>query len=73
MPEVSCATPRRDDAASVSPPIRQSALTGIDRVLAKQLFDAEELVVLRPAVGAAEGAGLDLAAIRRRDELNIQP
>ena len=40
-------------------------LPAVHRVLAEKLFDAQQLVVLRHAVGAAERAGLDLAGVRR--------
>src|SRR5881392_3613528 len=38
-------------------------LAAVNRVPAEQLLDAEELVVLRDAVGAAERTGLDLAGV----------
>jgi len=42
----------------------------IDGVVAEFLFDAEELVVFGNAVGAAKGAGLDLAGIRRDGDVS---
>jgi hypothetical protein len=37
----------------------------IHGVLAEPLFDAQELIAFRQTIGAAEGAWLDLAAVRR--------
>jgi hypothetical protein len=42
----------------------ERAQAGIHGVFAKQLLDAQELVVFRQTVGAAQGTGLDLAAVR---------
>ena len=39
---------------------------GILRGVAELLFDAQQLIVLRDAVGAARRSGLDLAGVRRR-------
>ena len=46
-------------------PFRQRARACVNRVLAQQLLDAQELVVFRQAIRAAQRAGLDLAAVRR--------
>jgi hypothetical protein len=42
---------------------------GVDGVAAEQLLDAQQLVVLRQPVGAAERTGLDLAAVRRHGDV----
>ena len=42
---------------------------GIDGVLAELLFDAQELIIFRQTVGAAQGTGLDLAAVRRHRDV----
>jgi len=52
-----------------STPLRQSAGASVNGVLAEQLPDAEELVVFREAVRAAERAGLGLAAVRRHGDV----
>jgi hypothetical protein len=43
----------------------QRVASGIDGVLAELLLDAQELVGFCQTIGAAKGAGLDLAAVRR--------
>src|ERR1041385_3337277 len=43
----------------------EGAPPGIRRAVAELFLDAEQLVVLRDAVGARQGAGLDLARVRR--------
>ena len=43
----------------------QRAHAGIDRVLAQQLLDAQQLVVFRQTIRATQAAGLDLTAVRR--------
>ena len=40
-------------------------LVAVNRLRAQFLFNAQELVVLGDAVGAAHGTGLDLAGVRR--------
>jgi len=47
----------------------QRARAGIHHVLAEQLLDAQELIVFRQPIEAAEGAGLDLTAIRRHGDI----
>jgi hypothetical protein len=42
---------------------------GVGSIFTKLLFDAEQLVVFRQAVGAAERAGLDLAAVRGHGDI----
>jgi hypothetical protein len=55
----------RSDAPYLLPArLRQRVATGVNGVLAEQLFDAQELIVLRQTIGAAEGAGLGLTLIR---------
>src|SRR5204863_3660425 len=44
---------------------RRSKLPAVNGILPKELFDAQELIVLRDAISAAEGAGLDLPGVRR--------
>ncbi len=44
---------------------REGAAAGVDGGVAQFLLDAQQLVVLRDAVGAGGGAGLDLAGVRR--------
>jgi len=44
--------------------IELAHFAAVDGIVAEFLFDAEELVVFGDAVGAAEGAGLDLAGVR---------
>src|ERR1043166_7243478 len=46
-----------------------SELLAVHRVLTKPLFDAEKLIILRSAIGAAEGTSFDLAAVRRHREI----
>ncbi len=43
--------------------------TGIHGVLAEFLFDAEQLIVFRQTIRAAQGTGLDLAAVRRHGDV----
>src|SRR4030095_11939841 len=45
------------------------AATSVDRARAELLFDAEQPVVLRDAVGAAERSGLDLTGAGRNREV----
>ena len=42
----------------------QHGHAGIHGVLAELFFDSEKLIVFRQTVAAAQGTGLDLAAIR---------
>ena len=51
------------------PRLWQRARARINRVLAQQLFDAQELIVFRQPIGAAQRAGLDLAAVRRHSDV----
>jgi len=44
-------------------------LGAVAGVVAEFFFDAEELVVLADAVGAAQGAGLDLAGVHGHDDV----
>ena len=44
-------------------------LTAVDGVVTQFFFDAEKLVVLRDAIGAAERAGLDLAGVGRHGDV----
>ena len=44
-------------------------LTPENGVVAEFLFDTEELIVFRHAIGAAEGTGLDLARIRSHGDV----
>ena len=53
----------------ILPPFRQRTGAGVNRIFAEQLFDAQELVVFRHAVGSAQTAGLDLAAIGRHSNV----
>ena len=43
----------------------------MDRVLAEQLLDAQELVVPGHTVGVAERSGLDLAAVGCRGDIGM--
>ena len=52
------------------PTLRQRAGAGVNGVLAKQLLDAQELVVFGQTVRAAQRAGLDLAAVRRHGDVS---
>jgi len=42
---------------------RESGEAGVDGVFTKLLLDAEELIVFSQAIGAAQGAGFDLATV----------
>src|SRR5208283_2485208 len=42
----------------------ERAQARVNRVLTEQLFDAQKLVVFRQTIRAAQGTGLDLAAVR---------
>ena len=54
--------------------LRQRARAGIDRVLAKQLFNAQELIVFCQTIRAAQRSGLDLTAVRRHHAcLDVMP
>lgn len=58
--------PRRSGTGLGAVPSRGSGerrATGVDRRVAELLFDAEQLVVLRDALGAGRGAGLDLTGV----------
>jgi hypothetical protein len=58
----------------ISPPrLGQRVAAGVDGVLAELLLNAQELVVFRQTVGAAEGAGLDLAAVRGHRDVGDEP
>ena len=56
------------DGGIRSASLGQHALAGVNRIATEHLLDAQKLVVLRGAVSAAEGAGLDLAAVYRSGE-----
>src|SRR4051812_48563716 len=59
-------------SADARAPLRSDAIEGAARELrgaAKLLLDAQELVVLRDAIGAARRAGLDLSGSRRDGEV----
>ena len=56
-------------STDLPPRFGQRVAARIDGVLAELLFDAQELVVFRQTVRAAEGAGLDLAAVRRHRDV----
>src|SRR3712207_4062371 len=47
----------------------ENGAPGVARGRAELLLDADELVVLGQAVGAAEGSGLDLTAVGRHREV----
>ena len=52
------------------PPLRQSACARINRVLAEQMFDAQELIVFRQTIRAAQRTGLDLTEVRRDSDVS---
>ncbi len=57
--------PEADESASgeMRRSMKRSELAAVHGVAAEDLLDAEQLVVLGDAVGAAEGPGLDLAGV----------
>jgi hypothetical protein len=68
-PEASCLTSGFEFFKERLTSFRQHARAGVNRVLAEQLLDAQELIVFRGAVGAAQRTGLDLAAVRRHGDV----
>jgi len=51
------------------PPDAERPHTGVMRCATQFLFDAQQLVVLRHAIGARRRAGLDLPGIRRHHQV----
>src|SRR5438105_393779 len=49
---------------------RQNGPPRIDRILPEELLDAQQLIVLRQSVAAAQRAGLDLAAVGRNGNVS---
>ena len=47
----------------------QHGHAGIHGVLAELFFDSEKLIVFRQTVAAAQGTGLNLAAVRRHRDV----
>src|SRR5690606_25541661 len=60
---------RRRSPAGRSGRANERLLAGVRRSRAELEADAEELVVLRDAIGAREAAGLDLAGVGRHREI----